>query len=417
MLTKALLLICIARADAQSCYATSCGACLAPTNVGCEWCASAQACEVASPFSPCAGAALPVTDPSACPAPVAPDSALTVALRHARPLGALALAAPALLLLFVFACTPAERACGIRAPPAAPAHRPAALAVGALFAASAALWVGSLLFAVSPSLLSVVAVTVARDDGSMSYAAASASLFYQCAHRPGDGSDLCDLIRSTDYVDASSDVPTQVVAFVDAGAQIAVAAYAVVAALLFLPALMTGVATVRVSNLRRYGVPAYLGGCSPASLPTALAVGWTGFVVAAVVLAVAENTASRAADYGAAQMSFSDVKFLGMPGLLAMGASVALLGLGLGLATAASCALARVEGVGCNGGGCCRLRLDVGAPDGGDEGAPRYAPHAEPLVPAAAHDEAAASADEEPPRAPRVPLFTRAIPKFITTVN
>jgi hypothetical protein len=185
---------------------------------------------------------------------------------------------------------------------------------------------------------------------------------------------------------------------------------------------MTSVATVRVSKLRRYGVPAYRGGCSPASLAVALTVGVLGFVAAAVALIVAENVASRAADYGTAQFG-TRVVFANMPGLLAMAAGLGLIALGLALTLIAAFVLSNVDGVGCNGGGCCRLRFDTDElPESHDElaadveaSAPRYTDaHDEPLLPASEPIVAVLEAAQKPMK---VPAFTHVKPTFMTTLN
>lgn len=413
------LVLLLARSSAQDCSTyTSCASCVAlPQN--CEWCPSSGSQQCYPAYSPFSCAVPFITTPPSCPAPVPPASPLAVALRHAQPLGAVALAAPALLLVLVLACTPVERACGVRAQSAALAQRPSAGAVAVLFLATALLWVGSLLFVVSPNLLWLVSITQTRDDGTMEYAAASTFYFLQCNHAPGAASDICDMAKSVDYVNAGTTVPTQLLSYINSGAQIGIVAYIAAAAFLLLPALMTSVATVRASNLRRYGVPAYAGGCSPASLVTALAVGVLGFVIALTLLFVAQSVASNAAAYIAEQQGAA-VEYATMPGLLAMAAGVGLLSLGLCLTAASASMLARVDGVGCNGGGCCRLRLDTDA----DYAEPRYADaHAEPLIAGHARDEPIVSILEEPPgaslleeRAPpaKVPVFSRSKPTFMT---
>jgi hypothetical protein len=282
----------VALARAQYCPGTTCSSCLAPQDPNCVWCPTSLECQYTY-NTPASCTTTPVENPQLCPA-IAPASALTLSLHHAQPLGVVVLVLPVLILLFVFSCSPVERACGIRASlSSVSAYRPSVFVIVLLFLASSLLWLGSLLFVASPSLVWLLSIQTLDfpSDGAVNYVAASAFYFLQCAHLPAisSSSDSCDILQLGDLVNTNSYIPSQVVSFVDSSTTIGIVVYCASAVLLLLPALMTSIATVRVSKLRRYGVPAYLGGCSPASLAVAFSLGLLGFITAAVVLILAEN--------------------------------------------------------------------------------------------------------------------------------
>ncbi len=151
-------------------------------------------------------------------------------------------------------------------------------------------------------------------------------------------------------------------AYAQNGLALGAIAYVFTIGLLFPCALMTSIAVYRVNKLIKNGISPYSSGCSPASLSVAQMLGWPSFAVFAISFFCALSLSSTVADK---LNSFTSsgaplVVYSAMPGSVAAGVSLAFQLVGLVLQNVAARALASVQGVGCNDGGCCRLATDNG---------------------------------------------------------
>ena len=160
-------------------------------------------------------------------------------------------------------------------------------------------------------------------------------------------------------------------------------------------------ASVAVYRLRRFeltGIPPYTAGCSPTSLLVAQMLGWPAFAIFSIVVFVASSLCSTVTtqlnNYKSNPFNDGTAEYLFMPGPVAAGVSMTFQLLGLILLAVVSRALSSVHGVGCNGGGCCRLALD----DGLDPAA-AYAPPQDGVPLLTAGRRPAAAAFSQPPHA------------------
>ena len=134
---------------------------------------------------------------------------------------------------------------------------------------------------------------------------------------------------------------------------------------LLLPcALMASVAAYRLRRFEKTGIPPYTSGCSPASLAVAQMLGWPALFIFSIIAISATSLCSTVKNllntYAGNFLSGGTAEFILMPGPVAAGVSLMFQLLGLILLAVVSRALSSVHGVGCNGGGCCRLAVDDG---------------------------------------------------------
>jgi len=125
-------------------------------------------------------------------------------------------------------------------------------------------------------------------------------------------------------------------------------------------ALMTTIAVYRYNRFIKYSIPPYTSGCSPASLSVAQMIGWPSFGIFTIVVGCGISLASTVAKTinSRAGGSISQFEYLSMPGSVAAGVSLAMQLIGLIMVSLIARSLRKVQGIGCNSGGCCRLALD-----------------------------------------------------------
>jgi hypothetical protein len=104
-------------------------------------------------------------------------------------------------------------------------------------------------------------------------------------------------------------------------------------------------------------------------------LGWPAFIIFSIVVFLATSLCStittKLNNFNSNPFNNGKVEYLLMPGPVSAGVSIAFQFLGLTLLAVVSRSLSSVHGVGCNGGGCCRLAMDD---SGLDSAAPAYAP-------------------------------------------
>jgi len=147
--------------------------------------------------------------------------------------------------------------------------------------------------------------------------------------------------------------------FVNSGQALGGLAITFTVGLLFPAALMSSVATYRLSLLEKYGVPPYTAGCSLASLSVAQSLGWAGFGLAAIVwfcaLGLCNNVITAYPSISGATPNFSN-----LPGEVLFGLGVTFTAVGASLVSVVARRETLIRGVGCNGGGCCNISVEEG---------------------------------------------------------
>jgi hypothetical protein len=161
----------------------------------------------------------------------------------------------------------------------------------------------------------------------------------------------------------------------DQGYALGIVGYIAGLGLLFPCAVMASFAVYRLRRFEKTGIPPYTSGCSPSSLAVAQMLGWPAFIIFSIVVFIATSLCStittKLNNFNSNPFNNGKVEYLLMPGPVSAGVSIAFQFLGLTLLAVVSRSLSSVHGVGCNGGGCCRLAMDD---SGLDPAAPAYAP-------------------------------------------
>jgi hypothetical protein len=285
--------------------------------------------------------------------------------------------------------SPVEKLCGQRQPLAAHGGfrfgRPGIF----LLLSCLCLWFGFSLCLSAPLL---PWLNTAPTDNPYTFYAATAFDFYLCESRDGTAaSKFCSSFRTLAYMDANQ-FSSAVLQYGERALTLGAVTYIAGIGLLLPCVLMASLAAYRLRRFEKTGAAPYTSGCSPTSLPVAQALGWSAFIIFSVVVFVGTSLSSEAAGLlNNAQFFSGTVEYSPMPGQISAGLSMTFQLVGLILLAVVSRSLSSVHGVGCNGGGCCRLAFD----DGGlDPAAPTYVPPQDgaPLLAA---------------RAPAVPAYTQ----------
>jgi hypothetical protein len=337
----------------QYCFSfRSCSTCAGATatNDGaCGWCSRYGPCTPASSTS-CNGYAPDALTPSACP-PI--PAAATAAWSSADALGTLSIGFLAIALLAILVFSPVERLCGRRAA-SAPSVQPRATSVRILFAASSLMWLGVSLLLAAPAAPWIIEASQAFEyfyvnAFSYNFCRTGSS---QSGDFPPAGVTLC-VVQPLDYISAQSD---DAVGYVNSAKALGGLALVFTVALLLPAALMASVAAYRMSLLERFGTPPYTAGCSLASLAVAQALAWTGAALAAIVWFCALALVDRVVTKLGPSVSLGTTN---LPGEVLCGVGVACTAVGAALVSVVARWEARILGVGCNGGGCCKISFEA----------------------------------------------------------
>jgi hypothetical protein len=111
--------------------------------------------------------------------------------------------------------------------------------------------------------------------------------------------------------------------------------------------------------LARHGEVPYTAGCSPANLAVAQTLAWAGSGLTALILVLAPALCKSLADNDLKNLKPS---YANSPGVVLLGLAVGAALAGAALLCTAARAAKEIEGVGCNGGGCCCQRGAETAP-------------------------------------------------------
>lgn len=348
-----LLVALVSCATGQQCSSYDCSTCL--SNPACYYYVSCGYCTSYS-GGICDGQP-PTNNPGSCPViPTAAEAALPLSSAY----WALALAFVAVGATAVLSYAPLEKLCGQRA--SSSHHSGFGCSHHLLFVSCCCLWLGFSLSLAAPVLPWLVSPSVRGAD------AATAFYFITCQRDTRAGSaSFCNQIPMVQYLNygqsfGGSGAPSASdLAYAQNGLALGVIAYVFTIGLMFPCALMASIAVYRLNRLVKNGISPYSSGCSPASLSVAQMLGWPSFAVFSIAFFCALSLSSAAADkLNSFRSGGPQVVYSAMPGSVAAGVSFAFQLVGLVLLSVAARALASVQGVGCNGGGCCRLATENG---------------------------------------------------------
>lgn len=301
----------------------------------------------------CSGGSPPdALAPGSCP-PI--PTAATAAWSFANALGTLSIGFLAIALLATLIFSPVERFCGRgRAATSTFPVQPRAASVRTLFAASSLMWLGASLLLAAPAAPWIISIA-----GAYESAYVTAFSYFNCETGNGGGGgfppvgETWCISEPLQYIAALS--PDEA-GYVNSGQALGGLALALTVALLLPAALMASVAAYRLSLLERFGTPPYTAGCSLASLAVAQALAWTGASLAAIAwfcaLALVDKVVAKlgpAYSLGTANL----------PGEVLCGVGVACTAVGAALVSVVARWEARILGVGCNGGGCCKITFEA----------------------------------------------------------
>lgn len=360
------LLAALAAADPTYCSdASTCGACAGAVSKydgPCGWCDSYGSCQSVS-SSYCGGRSL-TTNAGSCPVPLTVEAA---AWSSADAMGTLALGALATAATAVMAFSPIERACGRRAATTpAPGTEPSAATIGFTFTGSALLWTALSLLLAAPAAPWITSVR-----GTAGYYYATAFTINTCSKFSPDSSTYaCQTIPLAVYADGDSELGSKLLTKVNEGTTLGAFSLVFAIGLLFPAALMSSLATYRLSMLARHGEAPYSTGCSPANLAVAQTLAWAGAGLMSLILLLALALCKTLVDN---ELKSLTPTYMNSPGAVLLGLAVGAALAGAALLNAAARAAKEITGVGCNGGGCCCARgAEAAAPLLGAE---RYAAH------------------------------------------
>jgi hypothetical protein len=213
------------------------------------------------------------------------------------------------------------------------------------FAASTLQWLGVCLMIAGP----VAPWIVTAPGGPRDYLYVNAFNVYNC--RTASVASGCEVTSLSSFIDYGD---TKLTDFVNRGLALGGVALALSVGLLIPSALMTSVATYRLSLLERFGVPPYTAGCSLASLTVVQVLAWTGFGLSFIVfisaLALCGNVISTSPNFNGDALSSAN-----LPGPVLFGIGLALTLVGVAIVSFIAKLEARILGVGCNRGGCCDI--------------------------------------------------------------
>ena len=330
------------------CYQlNSCSSCAGVTstyNGLCGWCSYNNQC---TSTSSCNGGS--IVNSNSCP--VNPTTVAT-AWSAADALGTLSIGVLAVIILAVLIFSPVEKLCGRRAVSTISTVQPRADTVFTLFVASTLQWLGVCLILAAPIAPWIIVVSDPYD-----YLYANAFNAYNCQiASPGNTFSGCFVQPLDAFTQMGAD--TNIAGFVNSGQALGGLALAFAVSLLIPAALMTSVATYRLSLLENFGVLPYTVGCSLASLTVVQMLAWPGFVVTSILwfcaLALCSKVVTSYPMIGSGSTSSS---FL--PGEVLLGLGIAFTAVGLIIVSIIARREARIRGVGCNMGGCCVLTVEA----------------------------------------------------------
>ena len=360
MLLKILLLLFFAVTEsiAQSCYSSDCSTCI-NSDPYCYYYVRCGSCTSYS-GSICDGE-YPTRSISNCPKAPTVQTAQEVATTRSFAYGTLGLGVLVILIVTIATYSPLEEFCGQKV---SASYNGYGCRNHMLYISSVFLWIGLSLSLASPSLPWIVSTS-----GGSEYIYASSSTFFtafsytSCSKSDFDGSNIC---QSLSYSDLSSGLSLGLsdpdFAFAQNALLLGTIGYITTIGLSFPCALMTTIAVYRYNRFIKYSIPPYISGCSPASLSVAQMIGWPSFGIFAIVVGCGISLASTVAKTinsrrGGANAN-GEFEYLAMPGSVAAGVSLAMQLIGLMLVSILARSLRKVQGIGCNSGGCCRLALD-----------------------------------------------------------
>jgi hypothetical protein len=349
MLLKILLLLFFAVTDsiAQSCsYSDNCETCLRNYNcyyyVTCGYCTSYS-------DSTCSGE-YPTSSISNCPStPAAQEVATTRSFAY----GTLGLGVLVILIVTIASYSPLEEFCGQKV---SASYNGYGCRNHMLYISSVFLWIGLSLSLASPSLPWVASATARV---SYTGSAFGFTLCYKSLYVPCQSVSFSDLSSGASLGSLSaSDF-----ALAQNALLLGTIGYITTIGLSFPCAVMTTIAVYRYNRFIKYSIPPYISGCSPASLSVAQMIGWPSFGIFTIVVGCGISLASTVAKTinsrtGGANSADGEFEYLAMPGSVAAGVSLAMQLIGLILVSILARSLRKVQGIGCNSGGCCRLALD-----------------------------------------------------------
>jgi hypothetical protein len=355
MLLKILLLLFFAVTDsiAQSCSSSDCSTCINSGPycyyyVRCGYCTSSGGNTCDGEYS--------TRSISNCPKAPTVQTAQEVATTRSFAYGTLGLGVLVILIVTIASYSPLEEFCGQKV---SASYNGYGCRNHMLYISSVFLWIGLSLSLASPGLPWIVSTTVdSRSSSSTFFTAFS----YTSCLEYYDGSKTC---QSLSFSDLSSSSSTYVLsasdfAFVQNALLLGTIGYITTIGLSFPCAVMTTIAVYRYNRFIKYSIPPYISGCSPASLSVAQMIGWPSFGIFTIVVGCGISLASTVAKTINSRRggSTSQFEYLAMPGSVAAGVSLAMQLIGLILVSILARSLRKVQGIGCNSGGCCRLALD-----------------------------------------------------------
>ena len=284
------------------------------------------------------------------------------ALEAARPLSTaywtLSIAFVASGFLVALLYSPLEQLCGQRQSSGS-AHRGFGCNSYLLLISCWCLWLGVSLILSAPLLPWLVNATTSFTI------AVTAFNVYQCQYSTTKSS-LCTVMTTFEFVDDFSRGRDTIadIQYIDQAFSLGVVGYIACIGLLLPCALMASMAAYRLRRFEKTGIPPYTSGCSPASLAVAQMLGWPALFVLSILAFTATSLCLTVKNllntYVGDLLSGGTAEFTLMPGPVAAGVGMMFQFLGLILLAVVSRALSSVHGVGCNGGGCCRLAVDDG---------------------------------------------------------
>jgi hypothetical protein len=364
-----------------------------PSTPDCRSCLSNQGCyyQIGCNYYTCTSYSgpqcdqFPITNAGNCP--VLPTAAVAAApISSAYWTLSIAFVAAGVLVALLY--SPLETLCGQRQSlPAAHGGSRFGSSGVLLLLSCWCLWFGFSLSLAAPALPWLVAVTSPTDLYAL-----TAFNYYECFTFGGNAAaKVCTFYRTLDYIDARN-ADTASLQYAERGLALGAVGYTVALGLLFPCVLMASLAAYRLRRFEKTGAAPYTSGCSPTSLAVAQSLGWPAFAIISILVFIATSLCSEAAgQLNKYRFSANIVEYAMLPGPVAAGVSMTFQLFGLVLLAVVSRSLSSVQGVGCNGGGCCRLAFDNG---GLDPAAPAYVPPQDgaPLLAA---------------RAPTVPAYTQ----------